>query len=504
VKKHIREILMRVLILCAGVFWMFSGGFAGAETEEHGKTPSMEVRLATPRPAFSGLAQAHKFIQVVGKVEKISAIPAVEQMDYPDLLSTILLSVENVEAGEYENKDLLVMLFVIRDKRNLGPAFIKAGDRLRLCLLSWDNVIPQIKSVQQVDDILNFNLPPYLAVAVENLTEPPVDIAEALPAREYEIKCNLDRFKEELNLYGQGSYEIWAQGFVSFLADIEKQAEPLKNLNAFTPYRKSGVSIYNGLIGEITGVPPDSNIGIKEIIRFNTQLKRRGIHLIYVSIPRPILIWPELYSDVPIPHSMVSPVYRQLLQYLTAHDVEVVDMLPLLLKARGNEAVSFFKRNTIDQHPTPAAMGYIADLVAERLRRYGFDRRTYEVFISRDCESEPGGSCRNEKQTVWPDGQLYTDAVQSPILIIGDSTIRIDVPVKSSGFSSLLALRTGIRPSLIQANRFSLTSLAKENPAVLEGTQVVIWVQWSLFICDPNQPGFWNVIEDWDNTRVFK
>ena len=103
-----------------------------------------------------------------------------------------------------------------------------------------------------------------------------------------------------------------------------------------------------------------------------------------------------------------------------------------------------------------------------------------------------------------PDGTLYGDAERSPVLVVGDSTMRLNYQTKSAGFSAHLARELGVRPSLYQRNGFHLGQLAKEEPELLQGRKAVVWVQWGLFLCKPNERrSWWGRRVNWSKTRLF-
>ena len=120
-------------------------------------------------------------------------------------------------------------------------------------------------------------------------------------------------------------------------------------------------------------------------------LKARGIDLVFVPVPK----MTEVYADriVPgvAPGTIVAPQGRRLLLELLRADVEVVDLLPAFLAARGSSPEPLYR--PVDPHWAQRAMSLAAGAIAERLQRYDFVRKT---------RAEPPGYTTNESSVYDP------------------------------------------------------------------------------------------------------
>lgn len=478
-------------------------GLAGCGEKKSAPKESKPART-TPPKAPEAVIDLDTPLRVVAKVKQVSKIPEPAAMDYDDLITTVKFDVEKIEKGTYDKKEILVQLLAIRDRKRLPAASLAKGQRVQLYLLPWKKTAEQIKSVQQVDDIADDALLPYFAAAHVVLGTPQKDRDKAAAdERQKAIRATQKALGEELKKYGEGSYDNWLSSLSDFYEDIKKQGEAITKETArkgeFGQYKKHNLSVYKSLYKELLSVPLGEHPALPQIVDFANALKKKGIDLIYLSIPRPQLMYPDYIADVPLKHIMVAPRYREQLRYLLNNGVEVIDTVPFILANREGD---FGRMYTIkSHHPTNAWMRRFADMAAERLERYGLTNGRYEVMIDKAVAPDHDTEV---KQTQFPDGTPYTDAERSPVLVIGDSTIRLNWPSKSAGFSGHLAKDIGIRTKMVQRNSFSLSALAKEGADLLDGVKVVVWVQWSLFLGKPHAvPNWWKHPIDWSKTRAF-
>ncbi len=443
-------------------------------------------------------------LRVVGRIRQVSAVPAPETLDYDDLLTTVKVDVETVEKGTYDKKAILVQLLAIRDKALLPAAGLKVGDRVAFYLVPWAKTLESIKSLQQVDDVADYELPPFFAAAHVRLSPGPdaKKGAAAAAARKKAIDETRAALEAELQKYGSGSYDKWLESLSGFYEDMKRQGEAITHETArkgeFGPFKKHNLSVYKSLHQELVSVPADEHPALPQIVDFAKALKERGIDLIYLSIPRPQLVYPDYITDVELPHLMVAPRYREQLKTLVDHDVEVIDTVPFIMAHREGAFGRMYRLGSL--HPTNAYMRRFAEMAAARIGRYGLTEDRFTVLVDKAVAPDHDTEVR---RVLFPDGTPYTDAERSPLMVIGDSTIRLNWPSPNTGFSGHLSRLTGVRAKMVQRNSFGLAALTKEAADLFDGVEVVVWVQWSLFIGKPLAvPGWWKTPIDWSKTRV--
>jgi hypothetical protein len=490
-KKNIPTIALgwMVLLVCA----------AGCgDKKDAEKTPAAK-KAAPASPALD----LDTPLRVVGKVLKTSKIPDPATLDYDDLITTVKLAVEKVEKGQYDKKEILVELLAIRDRKRLPAADLAPGMRVELYLLPWKDTAESIKSLQQVDDVGDYQLTPYFAAGHVVLGVKPEGSSAAVKAdRDKAIAETRAVLEAEVEKYGGGSYDQWLKSLDAFYEDMKRQGEAITKETArkgeFGPYKKNNLSVYKSLHAELLSVPLDEHPALPQIVDFQKALRRRGIDLIYLSIPRPQLVYPDYIADVALSHNMVAPRYREQLKYLVDHDIEVIDTVPFIMAHREEPLGRMYTIKS--HHPTNAFMRRFAEMAADRIERYRLTRGRFEVFAEKAAPEDHGTEV---KQVIFPDKEPYTDAGRSPVLVIGDSTIRLNWPSKSAGFSGHLSRLTGVRAEMVQRNSFGLSALAKESADLLDGVRVVVWVQWSLFLGKPHaRANWWKNPIDWSKTRV--
>ncbi len=232
---------------------------------------------------------------------------------------------------------------------------------------------------------------------------------------------------------------------------------------------------------------------IRAIERFRDELAGRGIRLLVVPIPGKPSVYPDRLTGRVPPGARLPSHTRELVAALRAARVEVVDLLDLpALRASGEPA--YLRRDT---HWTAATARRSAEVVAVRIRAMGVNLGTAEyisrpVTVSRrgdvvrmmraarlddDLPAEPV-SC--EQVMLRGAGGLYRDDPVSPVLVLGDSFLRIyetDEP-KAAGFIAHLA-RELRQPVASIVNDGGASTLVREQlarkPELLEGKKVVVW-----------------------------
>lgn len=236
---------------------------------------------------------------------------------------------------------------------------------------------------------------------------------------------------------------------------------------------------------------------------FSKWLALRRIDLIYVPVPQAAQIYSDRISAKAPADRIVAPQVRRMLLELSKHAVEVIDLLPLYLKARrDNDREPLFL--PADPHWSNRAEVIAADAIGERLKRYD--------FVTNALASPARYTTRQERVAYhgasWPfltpaeraeigdvgalqvldqaSGQPFMPSDGAPILVIGDSYTNntSTTLLRGSAIPAQLA-RVANSPVSLQPVSGSRTEQIKEllrDPSMLEHTRVVVWIaQISMF-----------------------
>jgi len=233
------------------------------------------------------------------------------------------------------------------------------------------------------------------------------------------------------------------------------------------------------------------------IIDFAAQLKAEGIELIFVPIPPKAVIYPEhITPDLAVPQgTRLDVVHKQFYDMLEEHGVNVLDLTPMFLKARGeNDTAPLYCRT--DTHYSPRACAFVAQILAEKIE----SKPWYKDVPKRDLKGaidtlEINGDLRQmlgdesvPKETLTINiAYEGEDVVQpwreSPVLLVGDSHNLVfhiggDMHAEGAGLADQLAAKlgfpvdvVGVRGSGATPSRIQLYR-RKDN---LAGKKVVIW-----------------------------
>jgi len=249
------------------------------------------------------------------------------------------------------------------------------------------------------------------------------------------------------------------------------------------------------------GPAADPGDPLAAIVDFRDQLASRGIKLLVVPAPNKASVYPEmLCAGAGSAGRPVNPATRKILSELARAGIEVVDLFEVFAraKAEGGSAGSAPLYLAQDTHWSPDGMRLAAEAVAERLLERGWIERgkvPYEVKpvpISR--RGDVLAMIRNPWiERLFPAEEMvcaqvvsadrrepYRDDPGSPVLVLGDSFLRIyqgDEP-GSAGFIAHLAREIGL-PVASLVNDGGASTLVRQElyrrPELLAGKRVVVW-----------------------------
>lgn len=234
------------------------------------------------------------------------------------------------------------------------------------------------------------------------------------------------------------------------------------------------------------------------IVDFRDRLLARGIRLLVVPVPNKESVYPEMLSaravDSP---GDVNPETRNLMARLAAHGIETVDLFEAFTASRTDATRSplYLKR---DSHWSPAGVEVAARAVARRLVDAGwvaegvpaYERRPAPVRrvgdlvqmlqslpLERSLGAESAACVRVVRKD---DGTPYRDDPAAPVLVLGDSFLRIyerDEP-GAAGFVAHLAAELEQPVASLVTDGGAATLVRQDlcrRPGLLAGKRVVIW-----------------------------
>jgi hypothetical protein len=240
---------------------------------------------------------------------------------------------------------------------------------------------------------------------------------------------------------------------------------------------------------------------LSAIISFRDQLARRSIKLLVVPVPNKASIYPEMLTRrAEGSELLVNPKTIEIISRLRESGVEIVDLFSLFAEARkslspGDNTKYYLAQ---DSHWSSDGMRLAAQAVAKRILvlgwaekgkvKYSLKPTTIERYgdvlkMMRvpQVESRFEAETLNCEQVIDSDtGKVYQDDLNSQVLVIGDSFLRIygrDEP-GSAGFIEHLACELGFPLTSIVNDGGASTLVRQElsrKSDLLNNKKLVIW-----------------------------
>lgn len=305
------------------------------------------------------------------------------------------------------------------------------------------------------------------------LRQPPTDVS----LRRYESDL-------EANSWFEGQVRPLMQA-VEFVA--------LRNLGEKAMLGRNGWLFYKPdvqyLVEPCAGV--DEAVGA--IVAFRDALAARDIKLLCVPTPGKGSVYPDMLTRRAGAGVLPESHTRRLVGELRRNGVEVVDLFEVF--GRIGETPLYLRQDT---HWSPAGMRLAAAAAAQRLLELGWVARGDARYDAKVVEVVRHGDVVNMVQNAFiaarfdPErlactrvvdaatGAPYADAGDSPVLVMGDSFLRIyerDEP-RSGGFVAHLARELGMPLTSIINDGGASTLVRQElyrKPELLAGKRVVVW-----------------------------
>jgi hypothetical protein len=286
--------------------------------------------------------------------------------------------------------------------------------------------------------------------------------------------------RAELGAHG-GTWAAWMTEVAALhrtlkrrLAAMPAESKAIAGSDGFLFFRNSLAYVLGGDLAEQRG---DRN-PIPVIVEFQKMLAERGVDFLFVPVPAKVEIFPDKTGAAPGDKSLarfagkvVNPFERKFLLDLGDKGVETLDLLPMLLAERKNQASEPLYQAQ-DTHWTTRGLELVAKAVGERIKDYPWfndlvaHRRTYttkdESFtrhgdlhsrLPHPEQAQFSPETLVGHQVVASDGELYDDDPDSPVVLLGDSFTGVYqlMDCEHAGVSAHLAKEIGYPIDLVMS-----------------------------------------------------
>jgi hypothetical protein len=261
---------------------------------------------------------------------------------------------------------------------------------------------------------------------------------------------------------------------------------------------RDGWFFYRPAVQYLIEPAPSSEQVLAAVLAFRNELAKRGIKLLVMPAPNKASVYPEmLAARAGSGASPVNQATRNVLARLKQAGIEVVDLFEVYAEARCKpDSPEYYLAQ--DSHWSPEGMRLAAETVAARLLDQGWVEQGTRKYETRPVPVQRYGDVlkmirvpqverlykpqmMNCTQVVDAEsGKPYVDDPNSPVLVLGDSFLRIferDEP-GSGGFVAHLAHDLGFGLSSVISDGGASTLVRQQlarKPALLKGKKVVIW-----------------------------
>jgi hypothetical protein len=325
----------------------------------------------------------------------------------------------------------------------------------------------------------------------------------------------------ELAQLGAGDYAEWNRQLAPFHEAVRERLRRLpRQVKAIAG--SDGYLFYQNSLKYVIGGDLEKQRKLKNplpiIVEFKRQLEQRGVDFLFVPVPTKLEIYPEkldpavekrVGARVPL---IVNPFVRKFLLALSKEGVEVVDLLPTFLDAKGAAGEPIFQHQ--DTHWTDRGLQLAAERLSARIQRYPWypelerHRRAFgvrEASFTRFGDLHSRLPDREQKkytpetlvahQVIGADQQPYSDDPESPIVLLGDSFTAVYqlMDVEHAGVSAHIARGVGYPLDLVMSYGGGPNvrqKLLRRGWESLGNKRLVIWMMTARDLYD-----YW---EDWE------
>jgi hypothetical protein len=326
---------------------------------------------------------------------------------------------------------------------------------------------------------------------------------KAAAARQAVIRQAADAIQAECRAAAGGDWERWERQTDPYRQALKPRADSARTIPEVGDY--PGYDVMEGRdgfplfeVGARTAVrplvDPASLNPLREgraVVAADRWLRRRGIDLIFVPVPKMTEVYIEHFVDAPA-DGVVSPRIRRTLLEMLQAGVEVVDAFPRFRELR--EPCPDYLYNTADSHWAPRGMRVVAKEVADRIGRYAFGARAryalpivrsapgpynfldvvgglgYSLLTPQQRERAERVQTTNQVEVCMPDGLPPPADSASPVLLIGNSYVLQFREQLVKELNLLVRSRWGLSQTTD-----AFADFVRE-PRSLEHVRVLVWV----------------------------
>ncbi len=424
-----------------------------------------------------------------GRVLAVSEIPSPEKSDYPDCDYTVDFEVCGVYSGPGTLPERVVLLLpAFRKNQMCKENLFKANDLIEVSVMRHEDLPPEQRKIQQADDFHFFDreflfgeaavrvkqlrkasiAPSFVNVKPKISTEPlnPPQSPAAAEARKKQIETDLEHitklYKLENSQY-QVYSKIYAQTVIASQWPMNGRYWVMHKKGAFAtldskhlPFRPRE---YRNWRKEV-----------QPVVAIRDYLAMHNIDLICVPIPYAAdiaagVMFPSVAKHYNINHLLFLAALRQ-------RGIETIDLVPDLTDRFLDYKLMFYY-HVFNWHPHEGCVDVATDLVAERLKRYGFKRdasmkfskiykqntgwlsNKYTWFGPEDSNAEPHILLNGE--------EFDPDDSGAQVMVLGNSFAETPGGGGSNAFAKFLAMKLGMPvSSLIGSSNSFLQSLPRQ------------------------------------------
>ena len=256
---------------------------------------------------------------------------------------------------------------------------------------------------------------------------------------------------------------------------------------------------------------PEDADPLPAILDFKAQFDAAGIELLVVPVPPKAIVYPEMISDAVSPGPdggrpvrtppRLDQYDREFYEILRQNKIEVLDLVPPLMSARGDEGGAVFCKH--DTHWSGRACAIAAKLIAERVKdrpwlkdrpRLELSAEERQVTIAGDLWKALGDQAIPREtlplrfiSMVGGAGPVQPDRA-SPIVLLGDSHTLVfhaggdDMLATGAGLADQLAMELGLAVDMVGVRgsgatpaRISFYRRSQGDKQYLDAKKLVVW-----------------------------
>lgn len=366
---------------------------------------------------------------------------------------------------------------------------------------------PSNSSVQTLWHSVSIFVLAALLTASELATAQEVDSAQMLKResqrRTERIARSIEALRSEVEVYG--SWVSWERSLQEFRRRLKSLSEELSRqrlefmqgedtylfhrieLKSFGHEREEDLAA----IDEVASWSSPYRV----VVDTASQLKKRGVDLIFIPIPSRVELYPEKIDSTLKLSAPISPIRKALILKLLEADVEAVDLLPLYRKHKQAHTEPWVEDlyHLDEFHYSAKAIKLTAKFIARRLKDYesiGKASDEMAITLSGEWLEETHGwaqepELRDRYEWNYSQGTLNGKPLEMPpgdarILIIGDSFVALTalfVPSTQLPVHVWKELSIPLDWNFMFGGGGAVpTMLAKEGADFINSRRVIIWV----------------------------